>query len=171
MPSNYNHQPAGVTLDVTRSLTDEVGEQHGQQGRGRDGAHRSALPAAVLGRLLELEGRAREGVPGKQARGRRVDGPRGQRVAGRGAAEEGGRPRGRLEQEVPEEEEEEDEEKTDDRSGWAGVCVRAAAMRQKKQIILTFISRRSSRSSVCQLSDCVGGERRHQSGRGTLPPD
>lgn len=77
MPSNYNHQPAGVTLDVTRSLTDEVGEQHGQQGRRRDGANRRALPAAVLGRLLELEGRAREGVPGKQARGRRVDGPGG----------------------------------------------------------------------------------------------
>lgn len=121
-PSNYTHRSVGVTLDATRSLTDEVGEQHGQQGRGRDGAHRRALPAAVLGRLLELEGRAREGVPGQQARGRRVDRPRGQGVAGRGAAEEGGRPRGRLEQEVPEEEEGE-EKNRHGRSDLAGVCV------------------------------------------------
>lgn len=128
-----------MTLDATRSLTDEVGEQHGQQGRGRDGAHRRALPAAVLGRLLELEGRAREGVPGQQARGRRVDRPRGQGVAGRGAAEEGGRPRGRLEQEVPEEEEEdegegeEEEKNRHGRSGLAGVCVCVCAARRRKK--------------------------------------
>lgn len=162
-----------MTLDVTRSLTDEVGEQHGQQGRSGDGAHRRAFPAAVLGRLLELKGRAREGVAGEQARGRRVDGARGQRVAGRRAAEEGGRPRGRLEQEVPEEEEEEEEKH--DRSGSAGRCVCVCEQRQgeqkKSEIILAFISRRLSRSSVRRLSDCVGRERRHQSGRSTSQPD
>jgi len=88
-------------MKTSHSLTDEVGQQHGQQGGGRDGRHRRTFPAAVLGRLLELEGRAGEGVPRQQAGGRGVHGARGQGVPGGGATEEGRGPRRRLEQEVP----------------------------------------------------------------------
>lgn len=47
-----------------RYFTDEVGQQNGQQGGGSDRRQGGTFPAAVLGRLLQLEGASGEGVSG-----------------------------------------------------------------------------------------------------------
>lgn len=82
-------------------LTYKVGEQHSEQYGGGDGGHGGTFPAAVLGRLLELEGAPGEGVPWQQAWRGRVDGTPGEGVARRGAAEQRSASRRSLKQEVP----------------------------------------------------------------------
>lgn len=45
-------------------FTNEVGQQDGQQGGGRDGCNCGTFPAAVFGGLLQFEGASGEGVSG-----------------------------------------------------------------------------------------------------------
>lgn len=82
-------------------LTNEVGEQYGEQYGSGDGGHGGTFPAAVLGRLLELEGAPGEGVPWQEAWWGRVDGTPGEGVTRRGTAEQRSASRWSFKQEVP----------------------------------------------------------------------
>lgn len=81
-------------------LTHKVRQQDDQRGRDGNGAQGRALPVTVLGRLLEVEGRAGEGGARQGPGRRRVHRTGRQRVAWRRAAEERGGA-SRLEEEVP----------------------------------------------------------------------
>lgn len=65
LPFLVRNYPAAMTNWF--QLTDEVGEQHGEQYSSGDGGHGGTFPAAVLGGLLELEGAPGEGVPWQEA--------------------------------------------------------------------------------------------------------
>lgn len=73
-----NNRGPGSLLPATEEagslLTDEIGQQNGQEEGGGDGGQGGTFPAAVLGGLLQLEGLPGEGVPGQQAGWRRVNG-------------------------------------------------------------------------------------------------
>lgn len=105
-------RPAGVSVTalwakgepreagVREALTHKVRQQDDQRGRDDDGAQGRALPVAVLGGLLEVEGRSGEGAAGQGPGRGRVHSTGRQGVPRRRGAEEwGGAPR--LEEEVP----------------------------------------------------------------------
>lgn len=83
-------------------LTDTVAEDDGQQDGHGDGAESRAPPRAVLGRLLEFEGAARERVAGQGPCGGRIHRPRSHGVARSSRAEQRGRSCACLKEEVPE---------------------------------------------------------------------
>ena len=82
-------------------LTYAVAENDGQHHSYAHSDHRGALPRAVFGRLLELEGPSGQAVPGQRARRRGVDGPRRHGVAGGCRTEERRRSCARLKKKVP----------------------------------------------------------------------
>lgn len=72
-----NREPGSLlprTEAAGSPLTDEIGQQNGQEEGGGDGRQGGTFPAAVLRGLLQLEGLPGEGVPGQQAGWRRVNG-------------------------------------------------------------------------------------------------
>lgn len=100
-PCPHDGGPVPALPRPGAGLTYEICQQNGQEERRGDGRQGGTFPAAVLGGLLQLEGLPGEGIPGQQAGRRRVDGPRGQRVPGRRAAEQGRASGGGLKEKVP----------------------------------------------------------------------
>ena len=82
-------------------LTYAVAEDDGQNHRDAHGDQGRALPRAVFGRLLELEGPSGEAVPGQRARRGRVHRPCRHGVTRGRGAEERSRSCARFKEEVP----------------------------------------------------------------------